>query len=66
MESNNFADALVDTRLAVDKVKHQQKYQKISTDVKDTLNRLLDELSKVVAEGEYQTLPSRANETTDL
>jgi hypothetical protein len=58
MEANNFTDALADTRLAVEKARNQ-KSLKVSVEVKDTLNRLLEELSKTV---ECQTAP----ETTDL
>lgn len=68
MEANNFSEALSDTQLALDKIKLQQKYQKISTDVRETLMRLCDELSKRVDES-YQTIPERnfrRHETTDL
>lgn len=70
MEANNFSDALADTQLALDKVKLQQKYQKVSTDVKETLSRLCEELNKRVAADGYQTVPERSYrhhaETTDL
>jgi hypothetical protein len=73
MEANNLEDALNDTRRAIEKVKLQQKYQKISTDVIETLNRLNNELAKLVDGSDYQTIPDRIYhrqshhaETTDL
>lgn len=70
MEANNFKDALADTQQALEKVTLQQKYQKISSEVKDTLSRLLDELGKRVAVDNYQPVSSRSfranEETTDL
>lgn len=69
MEANNFSDALADTRQALDKVRLQQKYQKISVEVKETLSRLEDELTKQVAADAYQAIPERPRhhaETTDL
>lgn len=68
MEANNFIDALADTQVALDKVKLQQKYQKISADVKETLSRLCEELNKRVAAETYQAERSFRNhaETTDL
>lgn len=80
MESNNLEEAFVDTQHALDKVKTQQKYHKISSDVIETLSRLHTELSKHVSnnnnnEDHYQTIPddriyhqrqSHHAETTDL
>ncbi|CAH1729763.1 unnamed protein product [Chironomus riparius] len=73
MEANNLEEALRDTQRAIDKVKMQQKYQKVSTDVIETLSRLYEELSKVVENTSYQTIPDRIYhrqshlaETTDL
>lgn len=73
MEANNLEEALIDTQRALDKVKLQQKYQKISTDVLETLNRLNNELTKLVDNSDYQTIPDRIYhrqshhaETTDL
>lgn len=70
MEAKNFSDALADTQQALDKAKLQQKYQKISTEIRDTLARLSEELGKRVAADEYQTIAERSyrhqNETTDL
>ena len=37
MEANNLEEALRDTQRAIDKVKMQQKYQKVSADVVETL-----------------------------
>lgn len=63
MEANNFAEALADTRQALDKIKHQQKYQKISSDVTATLN----ELEKVLLEQVNDQRTHRyKEETTDL
>lgn len=63
MEASNFAEALVDTRQALDKIKHQQKYQKISSDVTATLN----ELEKVLLEQVNDQRTHRyKEETTDL
>lgn len=59
LEGHNFEEAINDTRTALEKLKLQQKYQKISTDVQDTLNRLYDELKK-------QLLNYQSHETTDL
>lgn len=61
MEANNFVDALADTRLAVEKAR-SQKSLKVSTEVKDTLNRLLAALSNETEGEGCQTVP----ETTDL
>lgn len=67
MKANNFVDALADTQLALEKVKLQQKYQKISAEVKETLSQLCEELSKRVASDGYQTASYRHHaETTDL
>lgn len=70
MEANNFDDALADTQQALDKVKLQQKYQKISAEVKETLGRLCEELSKRAGADGYQTIADRSYrhhaETTDL
>lgn len=74
MDANNVEEALIDTQRALEKVKLQQKYQKISTDVIETLNRLRDELSKLTDNNaDYQTIPDRTYhrqshhaETTDL
>lgn len=74
MEANNLEGALIDTQRALDKVKLQQKYQKISSEVFDTLNRLRMELSKHVVNDDdhYQTIPDERismrhhAETTDL
>lgn len=71
MDANNFEEALVDTQHALDKVRLQQKYQKISGDVKETLSRLSDELSKRVATDGYQSVAGERSyrhhgETTDL
>lgn len=76
MEANNLEEALIDTQRALDKVNLQQKYQKISSEVFDTLNRLRIELNKHVisADDHYQTIPderisirqSHRAETTDL
>lgn len=73
MEANNLEEALLDTQRAIDKVKMQQKYQKVSSDVIETLSRLYDELSKIVENTSYQTIPDRIYhrqshhaETTDL
>ena len=70
MEANNVEEALNDTRAALEKVKLQQKYQKVSADVLDTLTRLHDQLAENV---DYQTIPDRIYhrqsnhaETTDL
>lgn len=67
MEANNSSDALTDTQTALEKVKLQQKHQKISLEVRETLMRLRDELSKRDDES-YQTIPERnyRHETTDL
>jgi tetratricopeptide (TPR) repeat protein len=46
LEVNDFDKALIDARTALEKVKLQQKYQHLSTDVTETLIRLYDELSK--------------------
>lgn len=63
MEASNFAEALADTRQALDKIKHQQKYQKISSDVTATLN----ELEKVLLEQVNDQRTHRyKEETTDL
>ncbi|KAG5673330.1 hypothetical protein PVAND_003390 [Polypedilum vanderplanki] len=73
MEANNIEEALGDTQRALEKVKLQQKYQKVSTEVIDTLTRLHNELSKLVENSDYQTIPDRNYhrqshhaETTDL
>lgn len=71
MDANSLEEALVDTERALEKVKLQQKYQKISSDVFDTLNRLRVELNKhVVNDDHYQTIPDdriyQRHETTDL
>lgn len=69
MEANNFSDALADTQQALEKVKLQQKYQKVSLEVKETLSRLCDELNKRVDVDKYHTIPEgsyRHAETTDL
>lgn len=72
MEANNLEEALLDTQRAIEKVKIQQKYQKVSTDVIETLSRLYEELSKIVENSNYQTIPERVYrqshhaETTDL
>lgn len=75
MEANNLEEALIETQRALDKVKLQQKYQKVSTDVCETLTRLHTELQKLVAtDDHYQTIPdnriyqrqSHHAETTDL
>lgn len=74
MEANNLGEALIDTRRALDKVKLQQKYQKVSTEVITTLTRLSNELEKHVTNSEdhYQTIPenriyqSNHAEITDL
>lgn len=73
MEANNLDEALNDTKRALEKVKLQQKYQKISSDVIETLTRLHDELTKLVENADYQTIPDRTYhrqshhaETTDL
>jgi tetratricopeptide (TPR) repeat protein len=79
MEANNLEEAFIDTQRALDKVKTQQKYHKISSDVIETLSRLHTELSKHVnsneIENHYQTIPddsiyhqrqSYHAETTDL
>ena len=74
MEANNLEGALIDTQRALDKVKLQQKYQKISSEVFDTLNRLRMELNRHVinADDHYQTIPDERismrhhAETTDL
>jgi hypothetical protein len=73
MEANNVEEALSDTKRALEKVKLQQKYQKVSTEVIETLTRLHDELSKHVDGADYQTIPDRTYhrqshhaETTDL
>lgn len=63
MEANNFAEALADTRQALDKIKHQQKYQTISSDVTATLH----ELEKVLLEQVNDQRTHRyKEETTDL
>lgn len=63
MEANNFSDALADTQQALEKVKLQQKYQKISTEVKETLSRLMEELEKrVTTDRSYR----HGEEITDL
>lgn len=59
MEANDFTGALADTQQALEKVKTQQKHQKISPEVKETLSRLSVELSQLTSD-RYQT------ETTDL
>jgi hypothetical protein len=60
MEASSLEDALMDTQRALDKVKLQQKYQKISVDVLETLNRLYEELNRLTANaGDYQTIPDR-------
>lgn len=70
MKANNFTDALADTQQSLEKVKLQQKYQKISAEVRDTLSQLCEELSKRVASDAYQTIAERSYrhhaETTDL
>lgn len=74
MEANNLEEALADTQRALEKVKLQQKYQKISADVLETLSRLQTELEKhVLPDDHYQTIPdkiyqrqSHHAETTDL
>ena len=74
MEANNLEEALNDTKRALEKVKLQQKYQKVSSEVSDTLTRLHDELTKLVeGAADYQTIPDRIYhrqshhaETTDL
>lgn len=55
MESNNFTDALADTQQALEKVKLQQKYQKVSQEVFETLTRLKEELAKRVDIEKYPT-----------
>lgn len=64
MEANNFEEAFADTRTALDKVKLQQKYQKISAEVKETLNRLMEELGKHVLT--FNERLRHQGETTDL
>lgn len=64
MEANNLTEAFADTQLALEKVKLQQKYQKISTEVKETLNRLCEELNKRV--GADHVIHRQHAETTDL
>lgn len=71
MEANNFTEALADITQALEKVKLQQKYQKVSPEVKETLARLYDELSKRVDVESYHTDPDASYrqhhaETTDL
>lgn len=67
MEASNFAEALADTQQALEKVKLQQKYQKISSEVKETLNRLMEELSKRVDSFQMADKSFRhTEETTDL
>lgn len=75
MEANNLEEALIETQRALDKVKLQQKYQKVSTDVLETLSRLSNELGKLVTNSDdhYQTIPDNRHyqpqshaETTDL
>lgn len=71
MEAHNFNDALNNTQEALEKVKLQQKYQKISAEVKETLSRLSEELGKRVAADNYQATTERsyrhqADKTTDL
>lgn len=70
MDANSLEEALLDTQNAQDKVRLQQKYQKISTEVKETLARLAEELSKRVSTESYQSTGERSYrhhaETTDL
>jgi tetratricopeptide (TPR) repeat protein len=76
MEANNLNEALIETQRALDKVKLQQKYHKVSSDVLETLTRLSTELEKlcVANDDHYQTIPDNRNyqrqshhaETTDL
>lgn len=76
MEANNLDEALIETQRALDKVKLQQKHQKLSSDVVETLTRLHTELEKlcVANDDHYQTIPdnriyqrqSHHAETTDL
>lgn len=63
MEANNFVDALTDTRQALDKVKLQQKYQKISPDVTATLSELERVLVEQVSD---QRSFRHKEESTDL
>ena len=46
LEMHRYTDALNDAKQAIEKVKLQQKYQKISVEVQETLLRLHEELSK--------------------
>lgn len=70
MKANNFTDSLADTEQALEKVKLQQKYQKISSEAKETLSQLCEELSRRVASDGYQTIAEVSlrhhAETTDL
>lgn len=46
MEIGRLDEAMQDSKIALEKVKLQQKYQHLSNDITDTLVRLYDDLSK--------------------